>query len=139
MRPRRTCIRFTPRTELTSPSPQQKRHKIVARSPATTTSSRLKCVPGAVAIPVHKATHASRPTCREPFGAGVVFSTTQSRANQLGQRGWIMMLKHIVESPNNFRCLGHIVCVHPNRSCLGSSSFPDEAGVRPHLIGPHQG
>ena len=63
----------------------EKRHLIVARSPATTTSSRSKRVPAVVAMVLHCATQASRPSMRSPFGAGTVFSITQSGAINSGK------------------------------------------------------
>jgi hypothetical protein len=64
---------------------EEKRQRMIARSLITTTSSSSKCVPAAVAICVHCATHSSRPTHRAPLGAGVVFSIMQSAVTNSGK------------------------------------------------------
>src|SRR5262245_8816885 len=42
-KPSFTRMRFTPRSEFSFPSSHQKRQRMIARSPATSTSSRSKC------------------------------------------------------------------------------------------------
>src|SRR3954471_22149033 len=100
--PPRTRIKLTPRTESSSRSPQNRRHRMVARSAAMTTSSRSKRVPGAVAMVVHRFTHAARPIYRAPSGAGAVFSMTQSpdtiSASALGSCRWKTSLKRRMTS-----------------------------------------